>query len=103
MKQVYTHMDFTHVGHFQSVLEGEGIQTTVRNKNASGVMGEIPFTEVWPELWVLNDSDEEKAQTIIKEFNSSSKSRTAAWTCPKCDSEVDEGFSECWNCGNPAN
>lgn len=100
MKMVYTHMEYTHVGHFQSVLEDEGIKTMVKNQGASIGMGEIPFVEVWPELWVLNDEDKEKACEILKEVNTASIIKTAAWTCPSCNTEIEEGFSECWNCGH---
>ena len=93
-------MDYTRVGYFQSILEEEGIRTTIKNYGTSAVMGEIPFTEVYPELWVLDDGEFERAMGLVRaELDAPPPPATAEWTCPKCGSTVDAGFTECWKCG----
>ena len=100
MKKVYENMEYTRVGYFQSILEGEGIRTTIKNYGASTAMGELPFTEVFPELWVLDDQDFERAAKLIRdELDEPPKPKTGEWTCSKCGSVVDAGYSECWKCG----
>ena len=101
MRQLFVHMDYSRVGHLQSVLEESGIATYVKNKDASIGMGEIPYFEVWPELWVLNEEDYPKAQRIVEELNRSHLADIPAWTCPECGESVEAGFSECWNCRHP--
>src|SRR5690606_9846460 len=52
MKMLCSHIDYARIGHFQSVLEAHGFEVFVKNLGASIGMGEIPYTEVWPELWL---------------------------------------------------
>ena len=92
MKLVFDHIDFTIVGHLQSVLEAEGIRTEIRNEGASRAAGELPISEVYPELWVLDNADEARAKAPT----------SPDWTCPVCKERVEGVFSECWNCGTPA-
>ena len=100
MKKVYENMEYTRVGYFQSILEAEGIRTTVQNYGVSTAMGELPFTEVFPELWVLDDQDCERALRLIrKELEEPPKPKIGEWTCSKCGSTVDAGYMECWKCG----
>ena len=68
MKLVFDHIDFTIVGHLQGLMEAEGIKTEIRNLGGSSAAGELPFTQVYPELWVLHDGDEARAKAIVKEF-----------------------------------
>ena len=53
MFKVFEDFDLARVGHFQSALAAAGIRTLLKNQFMSSVMGEIPFVEVMPELWVL--------------------------------------------------
>ena len=100
MKKLFTHSDYGKVGHFESVLEGKGIRTLVKNKEASGSLVGLPSPMTWPELWVVNESDHEVATQVINDLNSAIEAPTPAWKCPKCQTEVEEGFGECWNCGS---
>ncbi|WP_193214820.1 putative signal transducing protein [Luteolibacter marinus] len=101
MKRVFDHIDFTIVGHLQSVLEAAGIRTEIRNEGGSGAAGELPFTQVYPELWVLENQDEARARALIKEFRDREHEIPVgpAWTCPACGEEIEGQFAECWNCG----
>jgi len=104
MKRVFDHIDFTIVGHLQSLLEAEGIRTEIRNEGASRAAGELPISEVYPELWVLDNADEARAKVIIREFREAAANTPTGpdWTCPVCKERVEGVFSECWNCGTPA-
>jgi hypothetical protein len=102
MKLVFDHIDFTAVGHVRGLLEAEGIPCEIRNEGGSGAAGELPFTQVYPELWILDNRDEARARAIIRDFRESATPPGPDWTCPRCHEGVDGIFSECWNCGEPA-
>lgn len=102
MKKIFEHMDYHIVGHYRSVLAAEGIPTQIRNANASGIMGELPFVEVFPELWLFDDADEPRAREILRELlDHDVKGVTEPWTCSHCGETVEPPLAECWNCGRP--
>lgn len=49
----------------RSLLEDEKIPYEVRNEGAAAAMGEIPFMECTPEIWVVNDDDLSKAEELL--------------------------------------
>lgn len=98
MKRLTTHDSLAYVGHLKNVLEQSGIACVIKNDQLSGALGEIPFLECLPELWVLEDKDLARATSLLKNLEEPS-ARTAQWRCAGCD-ELNEGqFAACWNCG----
>lgn len=63
-------------------------------------MGEMPFVETWPELWVINDLDFDRATQLLNATDS--ESPTAPWTCKKCGEENEGQFAACWKCNTSA-
>jgi len=66
MKSVYSAANFSLVGVFRSILEGNGIRCWIRNEYLSAGMGELPPIECWPQLCV-DDDDFPEAKRIIEE------------------------------------
>lgn len=99
MKKIYEHIEYSRVGHFQAILEEEGIATMIKNLGASVGAGEIPFTEVFPELWVVNDEDYDRALSVLESYQPPKIEEATDWICPTCGEEVGKEFGECWNCG----
>ncbi|MCB1233944.1 MAG: DUF2007 domain-containing protein [Verrucomicrobiae bacterium] len=99
MRKIYEHIEYSRVGHFQAILEDAGIQTLVKNLGASGGAGEIPFTEVFPELWVADDADYERALELLTHYEPPDTETLTDWQCPGCGEDVEKEFGECWNCG----
>ena len=98
MKRLTTQDSLAYVGHLKNVLEQSGIACVIKNDQLSGALGEIPFLECLPELWVLEDNDLARATSLLKNLEEPS-ARTAQWRCAGCD-ELNEGqFAACWNCG----
>jgi hypothetical protein len=58
------------INHYKNILESEGIACQIRNEHLGAIMGEMPFVEVWPQLWVKNDLDYDRALQLIGEANS---------------------------------
>ncbi|MCS4503496.1 hypothetical protein KBTX_03511 [wastewater metagenome] len=102
MQRVYTDSDPLIVGHLAEVLRGRGIVCMVRNYYLGGGVGDLPPTEVWPQLWVERDEDEAVARRLIDEVLSNHDSDGPAWVCPGCGERVEGQFAACWRCGSPA-
>jgi len=95
--KVYESFNISQVGQAASLLNSEGIETFVRNEFASSVMGEVPFVEVCPQLFILDASEEERALELLQPF--APEVPAPDWKCKKCGVEVDGPFGQCWNCG----
>ncbi len=102
MKRVYTDSDPLIVGHLEQVLTSRGIVCIVRNRHLMGGAGELPPTEVWPQLWVENDEDAPVARRLIDEVLANQDQAGPDWTCPDCGERIEGQFAECWNCGHAA-
>jgi hypothetical protein len=99
MKRVYTSQLSLMVGHLKNVLESEGIPCVMRNEYLGGGAGELPPTECWPELWVEDDVDYEKARRIVGETLKASETPGDPWACPRCGEHLEGQFDACWHCG----
>ena len=97
MIKVYESFILSQVGQAASLLNSEGIETFVRNEFSSSVMGEVPFVEVCPQLFILDDSAEERARELLAPFQH--QIPVPDWQCGQCGTEVDGPFGQCWSCG----
>ena len=68
MIRVFENFDFSRVGQIQSLLESHGIPTFLKNQFASSVMGEVPFVEVCPQLFILDEADEMLSRGFIEQI-----------------------------------
>jgi hypothetical protein len=99
MKRVYTSEALADAGHFRAVLEQRGIACFIKNEQLSGAIGEVPFLECSPEVWVYDDSRADEARQIIEELTHDTPEVHAPWRCRACG-ETNEGqFAACWRCG----
>jgi len=101
MKKLTSADSLVTISHYRNVLESEGIRCQIRNQHLSPLAGEIPFVEVWPELWVVNDLEFDRARQLIDEAVSG-ESPTDPWRCSHCGEENEGQFAACWNCSRPA-
>ncbi len=79
-------------------LAQAGIDARVFNENAQSVMGEIPFHQAWPEVWIMDAGDETQARELIRQIERPQMSSEASF-CPHCHEENPSNFHTCWNCG----
>ena len=98
MIKVFENFDFSRVGQMQSLLESHGIKTFIRNQYGSSVMGEVPFVEVVPQLFVLRESDALRAIELLQ-LDLPQEAAGGDWICPECGVDVDAHFDRCWKCG----
>ena len=80
-------------------LAQAGIRCLIKNQRSSGLAGEIPFTEVFPELWVIQDEDAYRARQVLDEELITQPSSPGDWVCIGCGEHHESQFSECWKCG----
>ncbi len=97
MKRVYSDPTGARLDYLSGLLQDYGIPCVLRNQLLGGGAGELPPTEIWPELWVLQDDDAARARTLIEE--ALAVGIQGPWTCPDCGETVEEGFGQCWSCG----
>jgi membrane protease subunit (stomatin/prohibitin family) len=97
MKKLTSAESLITINHYRNMLAAEGIRTEVRNQHLGGIMGEVPFFETWPQLWVVNDLDHDRALQLIEAADAESPAEP--WRCGKCGEENEGQFSACWNCG----
>jgi hypothetical protein len=67
MRRVYTSPNAAQCNLLRSLLESNGIPCLVRNETLSGLWGKVPWTDVWPELWVADESQFDEARRIVEE------------------------------------
>ncbi len=87
------------IENLRNILQVEGIASEVRTPFLGAARGDIPSTECWSELWVLDDADAEKAKEIIRSSLEPFQPVQARWTCRGCGEEIEAQFGACWQCG----
>ncbi len=101
MKKLTTSESLVTINHFKNVLDCEGIASVIKNAILGGIAGEMPLDQVWPELWVVNDLDYDRAKQLIDNAISD-ESPHEQWKCRKCGEQNEGQFAACWNCGESA-
>ena len=101
MKKVHSAPHPFVLENLRNVLEVEGIASEVRTPFLGAARGDIPATECWSELWVLDDTQADRAAAVIRATERPSPEGAASWKCRKCGEEVEGQFDVCWQCGAP--
>lgn len=99
MKKVYTTDSLVTVQHLKNLLELEGVACLVKNDQLYTLRAEVPFAEVWPQLWVINDGDLDRARAVVAEHLAGPAADLPGWTCGSCGEAMEGQFTDCWNCG----
>jgi hypothetical protein len=101
MKKVTSADSIITITHYKNLLQSEGIDAFIRNEHLGSIMGEVPFQEVWAELWVTDDLDYDRALQLI-DNSIKEESPSESWSCKKCGTENEGQFAACWKCGENA-
>jgi hypothetical protein len=83
----------------KELLEGEGIACLLRNEELFAAMGEIPFIECLPELWVVDDEIYPRARVLLDGWLQTDEHKAEPWVCPGCGERLEGQFGACWKCG----
>jgi hypothetical protein len=83
--------------HRANLLRSAGIHAEVRNVFLGGALGDIPFMEAGPQVWIDDRENADTARTIIEETEHAPTQ--SEWRCEVCDELIEGQFAQCWNCG----
>ena len=78
-------------------LRAAGIRCEVRNTALSGALGQIPFLECAPQVWIELDHEESRAREILQQLQH--PMRGPQWQCKVCAEFSEPQFGSCWQCG----
>ena len=98
MRKVYTSHNSAIIGHVRQVLENHAIRSIVRNDFLLGGAGELPVNETWPEIWVVDDRDFDRARALVDAVVAAPVS-DPPWRCALCGEQMEGQFTDCWRCG----
>jgi hypothetical protein len=98
VKKLYRAANLPDAHILRGLLAQAGIETHVFNENAQGGLGQLPFTEAWPEVWVAQDRDLPRARDIVQAFECK-PAVSADVGCSGCGEENPSSFQLCWRCG----
>jgi hypothetical protein len=98
MLRIYSAQTLPDAHLVRGLLAQAGIDARVFNENAQSVMGEIPFHQAWPEVWIMDEGDARQARELISQIERPQAVSSAVF-CPQCHEENPANFHTCWNCG----
>ena len=82
------------------LLSDARIDARVLNEHAQGGVGQLPVTDVYPEVWVVEDADFKRARELLVAFERRRVSEETV-TCSGCGERNPSTFEICWHCGEP--
>jgi len=101
MQRLLSHQSVTHLGYLRSILQEAGIACFIKNERLAGALGEIPFLECWPELWIVDAVDLYRAKQLVAGAEAVAE-QGKDWLCSNCGETVEGQFLTCWQCGSDA-
>lgn len=97
MKLFLHSLDVIEAHHHANLLRAAGIPAEVRNTFLSGAVGDIPFGEAAPQVWIDAAQDEGVARQVLRQ--ASERPVQPDWSCPDCGEWIEGQFGQCWRCG----
>jgi hypothetical protein len=98
MIRIYSAANLPDAHLVRGLLGQAGIDATVFNENLQGGLGEIPFTHAYPEVWIVDERDLQRAREVIRQIERPAPSAQAV-ICVRCHEASPGHFQVCWNCG----
>ena len=83
--------------HYANALRAAGIDCEVRNTTLAGAIGEIPWLECAPQIWLRYALDEAIARELIAQLQRPVTG--PEWICGNCAERSEPQFGSCWRCG----
>jgi rubrerythrin len=99
MVKILVSQSLIEIESLKSRLEQAGISCMVKNQYTATLAGEVPFAEVFPELWVENERDVEQAKELLAQWRTGRETIGTVWVCRTCGEEHGSQFTHCWKCG----
>jgi len=81
----------------RGLLAAAGIEACVLNEYAGGALGELPFAEAAPSVWIAEERDLARARHVIAVYENA-PAAPGVMRCAACGEESPRNFSICWQC-----
>ena len=101
MKMLYAAKTSLEANELKLVLDNAGLQAIVRGESGAALFG-LGAGE-YPEVWISDDTNFERARMLVEEFLGKTRkdaAPAATWTCPQCGQQLEAQFQECWKCAD---
>lgn len=98
MKKIYSAANLPEAHLISHLLEEAGIDHHIFNENLQGGVGELPFTHTYPDIWIVDEAQGERAMEIIRSYEAPRPEGEPA-KCGACGEDNPAGFEVCWSCG----
>jgi len=98
MFKFYTAANLAEAYLIRGLLSADRIESKIFNENAQGAVGEIPFTQAYPEIWLVDEVDLPRARKLILKYECSVDDGRFI-VCTSCGENSPLNFEVCWNCG----
>lgn len=96
---VFGYWDRLQAALLKEILVAEGIDCILRNDQLSSAIGEIPFVECSPELWIVDGETYPRAKLLLDAWLQKNALTDEYWICPNCGEQIQGHFGACWSCG----
>ena len=100
MKRIYTARNLPEAYLVRDLLAQSGVATHVFNEHAMAAMGELAFGSAYPQVWIVQEHQEQHARSVIADYETRPVS-TATKKCFACGEQNPAEFELCWNCAAP--
>ncbi len=101
MRRVFGSFDLLAVHHARNLLAVEGIDTLLKNEILSSGAGELPPADCQIELWVTDERDAPRAESLLRDGAIARLAAGPPWQCGACGERLEPQFTQCWRCGRP--
>ena len=98
MQRVHTAASLIDAQLAADLLASLGIPNHIFNVNAAGAVGEVPFINAQPEIWVADDAQAARAREILAGVADTRSDDER--DCPRCKEPNPAHFLSCWHCGS---
>ena len=97
MKRVYRAATLLEAQLVADTLTSLGINNHILNAYAVGAMGELPYSQTSPEVWIADPAQEARAYEAVATLGAP---LLPDKICSQCN-EINPGnFLSCWQCGS---
>jgi hypothetical protein len=96
--RIFASINLAEVHHAKNLLDSVGIRSFVKNEALASAVGQLPFTDCQPELWLSDSADAERARRVLSEGVLSPAEKGNVWQCA-CGEIQEAQFTQCWRCG----
>lgn len=98
MKKLYSATSLPDAHLIRNLLDQSGIDVHIFNENAQGGVGQLPVADAYPQIWVDDERDFQRAREILESFLKMPAIGNNLH-CRQCDEDNPTTFQICWNCG----